>query len=364
MVLVKQLSLSNEEEAQRFLAIMENNLIKEDLQWLEWKYFRNPYSDKPLVFGAYDENTNKIVGIRPFILCRLVVGVKTFNAAQPCDAAVVHAYRKHGIFEAMNKHAVKELQERGYALCFNFPNHNSMPGLLKCGWQDTALVDESFCFRSFSEVVRKKTGRKLFSFLSFPVALRWNKVNYALKQLRFPRGNNLTIRKERDVSEEFELLWQTAAKNLIRVERSAEYLRWRFLERPDKSYEIWSIRDKHGLISYLVYTISDRWGTLEGQIVDFQYSSQKAFLQLLGHVLAIMIKEKGCKFVSIWDFTEKELFKQLRKIGFINRSSFPLRYFVPQRRMLVRVNDPELLEPSFFYNPANWSLRACDQDIY
>ncbi|MGI6328041.1 MAG: GNAT family N-acetyltransferase [Dethiobacteria bacterium] len=104
------------------------------MQWLEWKYFKNPYSDKPLVFGAYDENTNKMVGIRPFILCRLVVGNNTFNAAQPCDAAVEHDYRRQGIFEIMNMHAVKELKERGYSLCFNFPNFYSMPGLLNCGY--------------------------------------------------------------------------------------------------------------------------------------------------------------------------------------------------------------------------------------
>lgn len=281
MISVKQLNLSNQEEAHDFLAILGNSLIKEDLQWLEWKYLNNPYSDEPLVFGAYDEKTNKLVGIRPFLLCRLVVGDKILNAAQPCDAAVGHAYRRQGIFETMNKHAVNELKERGYSLCFNFPNFNSMPGLLKCGWQNTALVDESFCFRSFSEVVRKKTGKKLFSFLSLPAALKWNKVNSAVQQLRFIRDNNLTIQKERDVSEEFELLWQEVAKNMIRVERSAQYLRWRFLERPDKTYEIWTIRAKNILNGYIVFTFSNRWGTLEGQIVDFQYSSQKAFLQLL-----------------------------------------------------------------------------------
>jgi hypothetical protein len=34
----------------------------------------------------------------------------------------------------MNMHAVKELKERGYSLCFNFPNFYSMPGLLNCGY--------------------------------------------------------------------------------------------------------------------------------------------------------------------------------------------------------------------------------------
>lgn len=363
MISVKRLSLDKEQETKRFLDLREQSLTPKNLHWLKWKYFLNSINE-PLVFGAINEENNEIVGVRPFISCKLVVGSKIFNAAQPCDTVVDQAYRGQGIFKAMNDYSIRLLKKEGYSLFFNFPNFNSMPGNLKGGWQDIALVDESFCFKNFSEIVSEKSGNRLFYLASLPLGLMWNKTNYAVKQLYKYHDCGYKIQKEDSVNEEFEQLWQKVEQNRIRVERSAEYLRWRFLERPDKNYEIWSARNKDILEGYLIFTLSQRWGTLEGQIVDYQYSSRDAFWKLLGHVLELLTVENGCHFISIWGFTEYKLLEKLKKLGFVNRSDFPFRHFIPQRKMLVKVNDPENLDASFFYNPANWSLRACDQDTY
>ncbi len=363
MISVKKLALSKDMEVNRFLELMESSLTPKSQQWLKWKYLFNPFSNEPIVFGAIDEKNNKIVGIRPFIPCKLTIGNKTIKAAQPCDTVVDQDYRGQGIFKAMNEHAIRALKEEGYLLFFNFPNFNAMPGNLKSGWHDVTLVDESFSFKSFSKVVSGQSGSRLYSLASFPLGLKWNKANYALKQLS-DYSYGYKIQKDNSVSEEFELLWQEAEKQRVRVERSAKYLRWRFLERPDKTYEIWSARNRNKLTGYLIFTLSRRWGALEGQIVDFQYLSNDVFWQLLGNVLNILIKEKGCHFISVWAFTENNLFDKLKELGFVSRSTFPFRYFIPQRKMLVRVNDPEKLDATFFYNPTNWSLRACDQDVY
>ncbi len=169
------------------------------------------------------------------------------------------------------------------------------------------------------------------------------------------------IDNEERFTDEFEALWNENVKSRIRVYRPKEYLNWRYCERPDKDYKIWTLRDGNRLKAYIITSDSDRWNVSEGQIVDFQYESLNQILILLKDVLSYF-RNNNYVFISSWFFTDEELFKKLKKLGFYSRSDFPFKYFVPQRQMLSRYLSDDL--EINLHEKSNWALRSGDQDTY
>lgn len=79
----------NTNERQQFLELMSTSLSTHDMDWLEWKYIKNPIiNDKPIVFGTFHKLSGKLIGIRPFMACNIVLKDRTFKAAQPGDTVI------------------------------------------------------------------------------------------------------------------------------------------------------------------------------------------------------------------------------------------------------------------------------------
>ena len=103
----------------------------------------------------------------------------------------------------------------------------------------------------------------------------------------------------------------------------------------------------------MITTISDRWGSKEGQIVDFHYKENKYFYNIGGDIKEFQLIDK-CNFVSILACTDSNIFEQLKNIGFINRFQFPYSLAMPERNFLVRALGNEMLEYDL-YKGVNWS---------
>lgn len=164
MFKIRRLDL-NDKQKHDFLELMSTSLSTHNIDWIEWKYIKNPIiDDKPTVFGAFHKDTDKLIGIRPFLACNIVFNDKVFKAAQPGDTVVHPEFRGKGLFTKMNRVAIDELGKNGYDLFFNFPNKNSQPGNLKMGWQKVLVFDESLAFNSFSRVVKDMTDSSFYEF--------------------------------------------------------------------------------------------------------------------------------------------------------------------------------------------------------
>lgn len=365
MFKVKMIDLKDQKIRTEFLNLMQTGgLGTETDRWLKWKYIDNPFNPekhKPVILGVFRGDSEQMVGIRPFLSYRLIFNGKKINAVQPCDTVVHPTFRGKGLFSLMNQEAINILPKFNYDFFFNFPNKNSMPGCMKQGWQQVAAIDESYVFMDFSKVVQEKTGKKLFAVPAFFLGRLFRNYRRILKDLADLCKKDYIISREIDFSPEFEELWVQQEKR-IRVERNEQYLCWKFKDRPDKKYEIVTVRENGKLAGYMIVTISQRWGSKEGQIVDFQYKTQEIFFSLLYQAYKMLVEQYCCDFISIWSFTAQELPERLKKLGFVGRESCLFRRIVPSRYMVVRELNPDL--GGFIYRPENWSLRSSDQDTY
>ncbi|ELY99384.1 GNAT family N-acetyltransferase [Natrialba asiatica] len=99
--------------------------------WFAWKYERNPYVDSVPIMIA--RRGDELVGARAFFPLRLAAGDDEFSAFQPCDSMVRPEHQRQGLFTRLTERAIDRYDDAD--VFFNFPNHRSLPGNLKLGWQ-------------------------------------------------------------------------------------------------------------------------------------------------------------------------------------------------------------------------------------
>lgn len=361
----RKINLKEKEDRESFLELMSLSLTERSEAWLIWKYMKNPLTvnEDPFLFCVVEKETKKVVGIRPFMMFKIRQGNRVLNAAQPCDTVVHPSYRGKGLFTKMTRYAIKQALNGDIDFFFNFPNSNSRPGYLKMGWKKVSPFNDSFLFEDFAEIVANYTEKSLFSVSSRLLSIFFNKANKFLKNAEGSLvKDKLQVKKEDAFTEEFESLWNKVEKTRFRSLKNKVFMNWRFIERPDKEYDIWVLRNEQELLAYLITTTSNRWGSLEGQIVDFQYFEVKYLLLLMKEAIKHLTLCKGVLFVSILCFTEKSLHSTLKNMGFYSRDSRLLKKVMPRSYMLLKKISENLSDD--IYKVENWSLRLSDMDIY
>lgn len=115
-----------------FLALFEEVLGGEmGTEWFRWKYETNPYVDHvPIVIAERDGN---VIGARSFFPLPVAAGTDRYTAFQPCDSMVHPDHQRRGVFTRMTETAIERYNDTDFF--FNFPNHRSLPGNLKLGWE-------------------------------------------------------------------------------------------------------------------------------------------------------------------------------------------------------------------------------------
>jgi hypothetical protein len=129
----------------------------------------------------------------------------------------------------------------------------------------------------------------------------------------------------KSIDDRFATLWiQTQKAGLNVGDRTAAYLRWRFMDEPGRSSLILGLLDRRSgcLLGYLVGSLS----TCEFVIRDFLSVSQHGMsVAALSHAL-IAIREVDASAVSVRVTGQQALYKALRATGFWPRD--PEKTFV------------------------------------
>lgn len=112
------------------------------------------------------------------------------------------------------------------------------------------------------------------------------------KVAEVPEKEDPLISEAPRISQETERFWEDVrGRYPITVERTADYLNWRFCNHPFFKYSILEARDKGALSGYLIYRIEEDRGFKIARIIDFiaKESSEKP---LLLQFLRLVKKEK------------------------------------------------------------------------
>jgi len=348
-------------DIQSFLDLFETSFGKPmSRDYFNWKYINNPFKiDKIPIIVA--EETNKLVGARPFMATRLVINGAIVSALQPCDTMVHPEFRGSGVFARMNGAAISEFQMTDYKIFYNFPNKNSIRGYLNCGWETIsetawhwAVLDSKTTFDTiFDNYTFKKLGTLLFPLSGHG--------------FRMPKlgSQNITTEPASDlhVLEKLFDEWKSKNRESIYTNRDENYLDWRFRSHPENEYLIVIAQSGDETKGYFILNIGEFRGMKRGTISDYLVlnNDTEVFKSLLAYSLNLF-NDRNCCIADTWAFTQKWIEEILKACGFISSRNVLMRHWFANQYLVGRPIDKQ----AFHYSLPNmkWYITPSDADFF
>ncbi|WP_170106671.1 GNAT family N-acetyltransferase [Christiangramia gaetbulicola] len=128
------------------------------IKLFKWKHLENPFGKS---YGLLAFDGTEIIGLRMFMFWKFWEPSEEnlILALRPVDTVVDKNYRGQGIFKRLTLMGLEKFNG-DHSFIFNTPNKNSLPGLLKMGWEKynfincfkIGLINPYYGFSSFVDV--------------------------------------------------------------------------------------------------------------------------------------------------------------------------------------------------------------------
>lgn len=189
-----------------------------------WRLVDNPVAFPPAVLAIHE---GKCVGLYLLWPTRLQLGSEVVLGAQSVDTMTHPDYRNQGMFTALAEQCFQLAENCDFEVLYGFPNPLSYPGFIRrLNW------DHSGDVRHWVRVIRPSHFQRIPSLLR-PAA----DVCAHLLPTGIPRG--IEVSTTPPSQEELDALldeWNSR-KELCRVSRDPEWLRWRYAAASGMYYE-------------------------------------------------------------------------------------------------------------------------------
>jgi hypothetical protein len=242
-------------------------------------------------------------------------------------------------------------------LSYGYPNEDSYPGFVKkLGWSDIFAVEELVYILNpkklssikFKNPILKQLGR-LFLFL------RSAYFNQAVE--RRPKMNYHIVQNCEFSGEHVEVAHTIRKSYRFFVDRSLEYLRWRYLENPiDKEVIIKSFFESNVLRGFYILKIKKyphRGDLIVGHIMELMASPDS--LDVINHMLNDMVvigRVKNIDILHVYTHDKQHDYDLLRSFGFMK---FDKKHFI------IRLGRKGLCHKAIL-EQKNWYLSLGDSD--
>lgn len=198
------------------------------------------------------------------------------------------------------------------------------------------------------------------SHYSFTNKLEWNDV-YLLPTLR----KNITpntlatseLIHESTVDKRFDELWNnvSASSNLFYPNaRNSSFLNWRFVNRPDKKYNILTLKSDNFINAYVVVKEYVNGDARELDMVDVLFNSNIKPSDLLNQLI-LYAQQHNFNGINLWAPYNSLFYASCEKMGFVPKE--PITYLGYRIFNKMR-NFGELSLPKM------WHITMCDSDVY
>lgn len=220
------------------MALGEKASTRKSADCWAWKHIENPFGQS-YVLCAEDPTSGEIVGVRPLMRWSFVDRDGTaHSAARAVDTATHPSYQKRGIFSALTRVAIGDLQAARVEFIFNTPNDVSRPAYLKLGWQIAArwpvYVRPVRSLRTMQRAILGTSDRHDIPRLDECRLVAWQ-----------------DFREEHASSIEGLLcaFEKTRTRVGYRTRRTLTYLDWRYGRHPDIGYGVYPGFDEAGVLT-------------------------------------------------------------------------------------------------------------------
>jgi hypothetical protein len=320
--------VAHESEAAMLLDFLQTNLPNlPHRRRFEWLYRANP--DGPAWSWFVCAGSGEVVGAASLFPRAMWLGQQQQRCAQVGDFAISANHRSLGPALLLQRATFSPVDQGDVAFCYDCPPHEAgMSTFRRLGMKPNCRIDRY--------AVPLRVDRRLRKQLGIASKVPAAAGNLVLRLRRCPvlqrRSNGLVIDDHSgSFGDEFSHLDRVVAKpEIIRSQRSAAHLNWRYREDPLGQYHILTARRAGELVAFVVCCESSH----NISIVDlFGRDLAEASISLLAAIMERF--GKSHQTVEVYLSSENELIEPFSRMGFRLRSpaAHVVAYAAPQNEI-------------------------------
>jgi Acetyltransferase (GNAT) domain len=293
-----------------------------DSRRFHWLYRNNPYAP-PRVWFAIDADKSAVVGMASAFPRRIYVEGREVLGWVLGDFCINDQYRSLGPALQLQRACLAEVDSRTMAFCYDFPSSSMMAIYRRLGIQS--------CGRMVRLALPLRVDRKIGQFVKNAAVVRGLSVAgnllMALSKPKPSDSRTLTVSPHSgNCGEEFSILARKmASRHGVCLQRSAEYLNWRYVSNPLYRYELLTARREGSLTAYAVFTHIGEDATLVDLFGD---EAPSAISGLVSRVVDLL-RERGVVTVSVPISESHPWLPLLQGLGFKPRETSPVVVYAP-----------------------------------
>ncbi|RPA68081.1 GNAT family N-acetyltransferase [Cyclobacteriaceae bacterium YHN15] len=288
----------------------------------DWRYKQNPFIEDTLAHLMWDGKN--LVGHYAVCPIEMIIDNQPSLTALSMTTMTHPKYAGKGIFKILAESLYQEMEKNdGISMVWGFPNLNSHYGFIKnLSWNDISTIP----------------------------TLKLDKGNFGLYPLtKFIQHRTFDLGKSEKI--------KSNVSGSVFVNKSEDYLIWRYLKNPTNTYQIISSENyPEQFVVIKIFNSFETPGYQEVDILEHGYDNDnEVFHLLIGSILAYcQHNDINLKCINTWlNIADKRHLMFER-----NRFSFDSPITILGQRKL----NPLLSDMVFDYK--NWSITMGDSDVY
>jgi hypothetical protein len=296
-----------------------------DLGWskefMEWQYYLNPAGTAKSWVAKHEEN---VIANYTAIPHKLYVNGQLENSWRVQDVITHPDYRGMGLYSKLSDAANKFLQNEDFPVNFTFPNEKSHRAFIRRNWINPNRIPLWVLYKPH------KIKDTDISLHTEPIS-------------KFTEAD--------------ESIWNNYRQKIhFAVDRSANYLNWRYIQNPRGGYLPFRITDgaKSAICIFKKYETGS--GDKYSHLIDCFY--EEGFSQVEEIILYFIeySKKQGATLASAWSQPSSEVSNNLKRHGF-ELNEYLTRWFV------LNINSTKLSENEI-NEFSHWHISMGDTDVF
>lgn len=286
---------------------------KLDPRFWNWQIRENP-DGAAWIYLA--EDGEKIIGHladlpkRFLVQGRLVLGTLTH------DMMVHPDYRRKGISAATAEYAIHRVErEKGMFMTAYSIREESLNSLLKVGWKEVMSLPILVFPIRFYGITNRYLHLKLMSLLIGGMARFFYLL--LLGRRKKEKMGGVEIKRVHKLDEQFDLFWEKAISLYpIMGVRDRNYLNWRYLQHPTRSYAIYGAFQKEEMKGYIVLRKVELLNFNSAVIVDLLALDDEVLHELVEKGIEHS-RQEGTDLLGFMVPKPHPYYQSLRREGFL-----------------------------------------------
>ncbi len=308
----------NEEDVEGIFSVRRNAFGETEKDKLDpgfWKWeFKQGPDGEALIYIVEDED--RVVGHFADLPREFSLRGEVVRGTLSVDLMVHSDYRRKGIFEAMGKYAIQRVRKENGLFMMAYPiRPETVQGFKKIGWEEVVELPVLVYPIRFRGVANRYLHFSPVSFLAGGVARFFYFLLYGIRKRNGMEG--VEVEQVSLLDDQFDDFWQKALSlNPIAGVRNRNYLTWRYLQHPTRTYTIYRARQNGEMKGYIVLRKVELLNFDSAVIVDLLALDEATLVALVRKGIQ-RSRQEGADLLGFMVPKRHLYYKILRNMGFL-----------------------------------------------